>query len=218
MVDETDAVPVRVEVVSHPLVRDALAVVRDKSTPNARFRRELERIGLVLLVEATRRLATSEVHVETPLAPTVAEKLSTQPVVVPVLRAGLGFVHAAQELLPDADTGFIGVSRDEATFEPRPYVTKLPETLAGRPCIVLEPMLATGGSMAHTCRLLMERGAAGPIVVVSALVAPEGIAQLESKGLDVVIFTAAVDERLDDDAFIVPGLGDAGDRLFGAPH
>jgi uracil phosphoribosyltransferase len=137
--------------------------------------------------------------------------------VVPILRACLGFVHDAQELMPNADIGFIGISRDEATFQPKPYVNKLPETLAGRQCIVLDPMLATGGSLAHACQLLLERGATGTIIVVCVLAAPEGIAVLEEAGLDLAIYTAAVDERLNDTAFIVPGLGDAGDRQFGSP-
>jgi uracil phosphoribosyltransferase len=120
--------------------------------------------------------------------------------------------------MPNADVGFIGISRDEETFQPKPYVNKLPETLAGRLCIVLDPMLATGGSLAHTCRLLIERGAEGPITVVCALVAPEGIAFLEAEGLDLISYTASIDERLNEHAFIVPGLGDAGDRQFGAPR
>jgi len=211
-------VPIRVEVVSHPLVQDSLARVRDRATPNALFREELERVGMLLLAEATRHLATADITVETPLTVTRGKTLSTQPVVIPVLRAGLGFVHAAQALMPNADVGFIGISRDEETFQPKPYVNKLPETLEGRPCIVLDPMLATGGSLAHTCHLLLERGAEGPILVVCALVAPEGVAYLESEGLDLLIYTASVDERLNEHAFIVPGLGDAGDRQFGAPH
>jgi hypothetical protein len=111
----------------------------------------------------------------------------------------------------------IGVARDETTFQPKQYVNKLPETLAGRQCIVLDPMLATGGSLAHTCQLLLERGATGTIIVVCVLAAPEGIAVLEQAGLDLDIYTAAVDERLNEHAFIVPGLGDAGDRQFGSP-
>ena len=140
-----------------------------------------------------------------------------QPVVVPILRAGLGFVHAAQELLPDADVGFVGISRDEATFAPKPYVNKLPESLAGRPVIVVDPMLATGGSLVHTVELLLERHAPTPITVVCALCAPEGIARLQPAGLSLHVVTAAVDDHLNDSAFIVPGLGDAGDRQFGPP-
>lgn len=209
--------PVVVHQVDHPLIADALVRVRDASTPNALFRQELERIGVLLLAEATRHLPTRAVRVTTPLIETGGHALVSQPIVVPVLRAGLGFVHPAQELLPNADVGFIGISRDEETFQPKPYVNKLPESLAGRQCIVLDPMLATGGSLAHACQLLIERGATGTIIVVCVLAAPEGIALLERAGFDLEVFTAAIDERLNEHAFIVPGLGDAGDRQFGSP-
>ena len=209
--------PVVVHHVDHPLIADALVRVRDVSTPNALFRQELGRIGALLLAEATRSLPTTGVKVATPLTETDGRVLASQPIVVPVLRAGLGFVQAAQELLPDADIGFIGISRDEATFQPKSYVNKLPENIAGRQCIVLDPMLATGGSLAHACQLLIDHGATGTIIVVCVLAAPEGIAVLEAAGLDLEIFTAALDERLNEHAFIVPGLGDAGDRQFGSP-
>jgi uracil phosphoribosyltransferase len=209
--------PVAVHHVDHPLIADSLVRVRDANTPNAIFRQEIERIGSLLLAEATRNLPTQTVRVTTPLTETSGRVLAAQPVVVPVLRAGLGFLHAAQELLPNADIGFIGVSRDEATFQPKSYVNKLPESLAGRQCIVLDPMLATGGSLAHACQQLIERGATGTIIVVCVLAAPEGIQVLEQAGLDLAIYTAAVDERLNEHAFIVPGLGDAGDRQFGSP-
>ena len=209
--------PVVVHHVDHPLIADALVRVRDVSTPNALFRQELGRIGALLLAEATRSLPTTGVKVTTPLTETDGRVLASQPIVVPVLRAGLGFVQAAHELLPDADIGFIGISRDEATFQPKSYVNKLPENIAGRQCIVLDPMLATGGSLAHACQLLIDHGATGTIIVVCVLVAPEGIAVLEAAGLDLEIFTAALDERLNEHAFIVPGLGDAGDRQFGSP-
>ena len=201
--------------VDHPLIADSLVRVRDVRTPNALFRQELSRIGMLLIAEATRSLPTRPVRVTTPLTETDGRELMAQPIVIPVLRAGLGFVQAAQDLLPNADVGFIGVSRDEATFQPKPYVNKLPESLAGRQCIVLDPMLATGGSLAHTCQLLLERGATGTIIVVCVLAAPEGIAMLETAGIDIELYTAAVDERLNENAFIVPGLGDAGDRQFG---
>lgn len=207
-----------VHIVEHPLIADSLTRIRDVNTPNALFRQELERVGTLLLAEATRELATRPVRVTTPLVETDAHVLVSQPVVVPVLRAGLGFVHAAQELMPNADVGFVGISRDETTFEPKPYVNKLPESLAGRSCFVLDPMLATGGSLAHACKLLMERGATGPLTVICVLAAPEGIEFLRSTDLDLRIFTAALDDHLNDNAFIVPGLGDAGDRQFGAPH
>jgi len=207
--------PVEVTIVDHPLIADALVRVRDLNTPNTLFRQELERVGKLLLADATRHLPTEAVKVETPLEVTDGRVLATQPVVIPILRAGLGFVHAAQELMPAADIGFIGMSRDEETFQPKPYVNKLPETLAGRVCIVLDPMLATGGSLAATCRLLLEKGAPGPIIVVCVLAAPEGIQRLRDDALDLRIYTASVDSHLNDSAFIVPGLGDAGDRQFG---
>ena len=209
--------PVALHVVDHPLIADSLTRVRDKNTPNAMFRQELERIGILLMAEATRGLTTHSVRVQTPLVETDGRQLTMQQIVVPVLRAGLGFLHAAQELLPNADVGFIGVARDEATHQPMPYVNKLPESLAGRQCIVLDPMLATGGSLAHTCQLLVERGATGTIIVVCVLAAPEGIDMLRTANLDLAVYTASLDERLNETAFIVPGLGDAGDRQFGSP-
>lgn len=205
-----------VTVVDHPLVADSLARIRDRDTPNALFRQNLERIGTMLIAEATRTLPTIDSTVTTPLTDAAARRLAVQPIVIPVLRAGLGFVHAAQELLPEADVGFVGISRDEATFQPEPYVNKLPESLHGRPTIVIDPMLATGGSLAHTVRLLMERGAPEPISVVCALAAPEGLQHLRDEGLNLNVVTAAIDHHLNDQAFIVPGLGDAGDRLFGS--
>ncbi len=207
---------ITVTLVDHPLVADSLANIRDRTTPNALFRQNLERIGTLLLAEATRSLPTYDTTVETPLTTAPAKRLRVQPVVVPVLRAGLGFVHAAQDLMPDADVGFIGISRDEETFEPKPYVNKLPESIANRPIIVIDPMLATGGSLVHTVRLLLERGAASPITVVCALAAPEGIQRLRDEGLDLHVITAAIDDHLNEHAFIVPGLGDAGDRQFGS--
>ncbi len=208
---------VTVTLVDHPLVVDALARIRDKTTPNALFRQNLERIGTLLMARATETLPTVDSTVETPLTTAAVKRLAVQPVVVPILRAGLGFVHAAQELLPDADVGFVGISRDEETFAPKPYVNKLPESLAGRPVIVIDPMLATGGSLVHTVQLLLERDAPLPITVVCALCAPEGIEQLRAAGLSVHVVTAAIDDRLNEHAYIVPGLGDAGDRQYGPP-
>jgi uracil phosphoribosyltransferase len=208
---------VTVTVIDHPVVADALARIRDVGTPNALFRQNLERIGSLLLVKATEQLPTVVAEVQTPLTTAPARRLAVQPVVVPILRAGLGFVHAAQELLPDADVGFIGITRDEATHLPRPYVNKLPESLAGRPVIIIDPMLATGGSLVHTCEVLAEREAPLPLIAVCALCAPEGIERLREAGLSVHVVTAAVDDHLNDQAFIVPGLGDAGDRQFGPP-
>ena len=203
--------------VDHPVCSDALARIRDRDTPNALFRQNLERIGGLLIAEATKNLPTVDGTVETPLTTAPARRIAVQPVVVPILRAGLGFVGPAQELLPNADIGFIGMARNEHTHQPEPYVNKLPESLAGRPVIVLDPMLATGGSLISAVELLLARGAPTPITVVCALAAPEGIAALEAAGLSIHLVTAAIDDHLNEQAFIVPGLGDAGDRQFGTP-
>jgi len=204
-------------IVDHPLVLDALTRIRDVNTPNALFRQHLERIGMLLIAEATQTLPTIEGTVATPLTETSATRLAVQPVIVPILRAGLGFLAPAQQLLPAADIGFIGIARNEETHEPEPYVNKLPDNIGERPVIVVDPMLATGGSLIHTLELLVQRGAQQPLTVICALCAPEGIAAVDASGIDVTLFTAAVDEHLNDQAFIVPGLGDAGDRQFGAP-
>ncbi len=204
-------------IVDHPLVLDALTRIRDVDTPNALFRNNLERIGMLLIAEATQTLPTVEGTVTTPLTEAPATRIAQQPVIVPILRAGLGFLTPAQQLLPAADIGFIGIARNEETHEPEPYVNKLPDNISERPVIVVDPMLATGGSLIHTLELLVERGAQQPMTVICALCAPEGIAAVEASGIDVTLFTAAVDDHLNENAFIVPGLGDAGDRQFGAP-
>jgi uracil phosphoribosyltransferase len=204
-------------VVDHPLVMDALARIRDVNTPNPLFRRNLERIGTLLIAEATVTLPTVEDTVETPLTTATVRRLAVQPVIVPILRAGLGFLAPAQDLLPLADIGFIGIARNEETHQPEPYVNKLPESFRNRPVIVVDPMLATGGSLIHTLELLIANGAQQPITVVVALAAPEGIQAVEDSGIDIILFTAAVDDHLNENAYIVPGLGDAGDRQFGAP-
>jgi uracil phosphoribosyltransferase len=208
---------VETTLVDHPVCTDALAQIRDRNTPNALFRQNLERIGGLLIAEATKNLPTVDGTVETPLTTAPARRIAVQPVVVPILRAGLGFVGPAQELLPNADIGFIGMARNEVTHQPEPYVNKLPESLAGRPVIVLDPMLATGGSLISAVELLLARGAPEPITVVCALAAPEGIAALEAAGFSIRLVTASIDDHLNEHAFIVPGLGDAGDRQFGTP-
>jgi len=202
-------------VVDHPLTAVRLTILRDATTTNTEFRRALDGLSGMLVYEATRALATSEVTVTTPLADTAGRRLVRAPMLVPILRAGVGMVEAALRLLPDAEVGFVGLARDEETFLPQPYLAKLPDSLAERPVFVLDPMLATGGSLEFTCRLLLERGAPEPIRVVCVLAAPEGIERMERSGIDVAITTAAVDDHLNDKAYIVPGLGDAGDRQFG---
>jgi uracil phosphoribosyltransferase len=157
--------------------------------------------------------------VQTPLAPAPGYRLAVQPVFVPILRAALGMVEAALQWVPDADVSYVGLARNEHTFQPDSYLDKLPPSLANRPTFVLDPMLATGGSLAYCCQLVADRGAPTPITVVCVLAAPEGITRLtdwsNAAGIDVNIYTAAVDERLNDTAYILPGLGDAGDRQFG---
>jgi uracil phosphoribosyltransferase len=145
----------------------------------------------------------------------VGFRVAGEPLLVPVLRAGLGMAGIAHDLLPEAQMGFVGLARDEATHQPHVYLESLPQAVAGRPVFVLDPMLATGGSLVHCCRSLVERGA-DDITVVCVLAAPEGLARLKAASLPVRVVTASIDERLDDQAFIVPGLGDAGDRQFGA--
>ncbi len=205
----------RVDVVEHPLVATRLTVLRNKSTEPPVFRVALRELATMLIYEAARELVTVGYTVATPLTPTSGRRLATAPIVIPVLRAGLGMLEAALGLLPEARTGFIGLARDEKTFQPHAYLESLPENLAGYPVLLLDPMLATGGSAAHCLNLLADRGATG-MIMICVLAAPEGIAALDASGFDVRVVTASIDERLNDDAFIVPGLGDAGDRQFGA--
>ena len=206
---------VDVTVIHHPLAAERLTILRDAGTPNAEFRAALDGLAGMLVYEATRRLPSQEVPVVTPMGPAQGRRLSSVPMLVPILRAGVGLVNGALRLLPAAEVGFIGLARDEETFEPRAYMESLPADLTGRPVIVLDPMLATGGSLEHCASLLTSRGATD-ITVICALAAPEGLRRLDASGLPLRIVTASVDERLNDRAFIVPGLGDAGDRQFGA--
>ena len=204
-----------VQVVDHPLAKARLSTMRDARTDNATFRAALRDLTLMLVYEAMRDAPLRTAPIHSPVARTVCYTLSQPPLLVPVLRAGLGMVDAAQAFIPESQIGFVGVARDEETHEPTPYMVSLPETLQGRPVFVLDPMLATGGSMAYTISLLTARGAAD-VTAVCVLAAPEGIARLRDSGLPVRLLTASVDERLNDSAYIVPGLGDAGDRQFGA--
>jgi uracil phosphoribosyltransferase len=205
---------VELSVVDHPLAARLLTRLRDETTDRATFRVAMDELAGMLVYEACRTLPTEPVEVTSPMGPATGVRLPSPPLVVPVLRAGLGLHGAVIRLLPETDTAFIGVSRNEETLVPEPYMNSVPTDLAGRPVLVLDPMLATGGSLAHACRILRERGA-GPLTGVCVLAAPEGLAHIEQSGLVERVVTAAVDERLDERAFIVPGLGDAGDRLFG---
>lgn len=197
----------------HPIAAARLAALRDATTSSQGFRAALAELAGMLVYEATRDLPTVDVTVRTPVADAPGRRLAETPLLVPVLRAALGMVDAAVGLLPEAQVGFVGLARDEQTHQPRAYLESLPADLAGRRVLVLDPMVATGGSLVHCLRLLAARGA-GPLTVVCVLAAPEGLARIEALGVDVV--TAAVDSGLNERAFIVPGLGDAGDRQFGA--
>ena len=205
---------VQLTVVDHPLARARLSRMRDERTDNANFRAALRDLTQMLVYEATRDQELLEEPITTPVTGTTGYRLAAPPLIVPVLRAGLGMADTAHRMLPEAQMGFVGLARDEVTFEPRAYLESLPASLAGRPVLVLDPMLATGGSLLHCCRLLTSRGCEA-ITVVCVLAAPEGLRALEESGLPLRVVTASIDERLNDRAYIVPGLGDAGDRQFG---
>lgn len=203
-----------VRIVDHPLAAARLTTLRDERTNNAAFRSALRDLTLMLVYEATREAAVEPVPVRTPLAETTGYRLRNPPLLVPVLRAGLGMVDQAHALIPEARVGFVGVARDEQTNQPTPYLESLPDDLSAQPVMVLDPMLATGGSMAHTVELLLDRNAVD-ITAICVVVAPEGLAAVGEVAPRLRLFTATIDERLNDIAYIVPGLGDAGDRQFG---
>jgi len=202
-------------VVDHPLARARLTTMRDARTDSAAFRAALHELTVMLVYEATREAPVATERIHTPVARTDGYRLSNPPLLVPVLRAGLGMADQAHKLIPEAQMGFVGLARNEETLQPTPYMESLPADLAGRPVFVLDPMLATGGSMEYTIRLLTDRGATD-VTAVCALAAPEGIKHLSEAQLPVRLVTAAIDERLNDSGYIVPGLGDAGDRQYGA--
>lgn len=201
-------------VVDHPLAAARLTTLRDANTDNAGFRAALRDLTLMLVYEATRDIAVETVPVRTPLAETTGCRLASPPLLVPVLRAGLGMVDQAHALIPEARVGFVGVARNEETHQPTPYLESLPEDLSTQPVIVLDPMLATGGSMVHTVELLFSRNAVD-IMAICVVAAPEGLTALEKAAPNIRLVTATIDECLNDIAYIVPGLGDAGDRQFG---
>jgi uracil phosphoribosyltransferase len=208
----------RVTVVDHPVVAAKLSALRDVSTDTSRFRRLVDDLVTLLAYEATRAVSIEPVPVQTPLASTTGVRLtSPPPLVVPVLRAGVGMLDGLTRLLPDAEVGFAGLVRDETTAQPSWYAERLPESAAGRAVFVLDPMLATGGTLVAVVEALLGRGAEA-VTCVCLLAAPEGVARVEASfpGDQVSLVVAAVDERLDDRAYILPGLGDAGDRLFGS--
>ena len=203
-----------VTVVSHPLIEHSLTVLRDKNTRTEEFRRHADVVSKVLLIEALKELHLKDKPIETPLAPFTGKELSDDVIVVPVLRAGLAMLTALRDFLPSMAVGFIGLERDEQTAIAREYYKKIPKIFSTHIVLVIDPMLATGGSMDDTIKAVKAKGAKR-IVAVSIVSAPEGLGRVTKAHPDVPIITAALDERLNDKAYIVPGLGDFGDRYFG---
>lgn len=208
-----------VHVADHPLIAHKLTYLRDKRTDSPTFRRLAEELMTLLAYEATREVRVEPFEIETPVSPTKGIKLSKpKPLIVPILRAGLGMLEGMVRLLPSAEVGFLGMQRNEETLEALTYANRLPDDLTGRQVFVLDPMLATGGSMADAIHFLIDRGA-DDITAVCLLAAPEGIAHLERSlagvTVHVKVVTGAIDQQLNDKGYIVPGLGDAGDRLYG---
>jgi uracil phosphoribosyltransferase len=206
-------------IVDHPLVAHKLTALRDERTDSPTFRRLTEELVTLLAYEATRGVRVTPVTVQTPVGPAVGVKLAPpRPLVVPILRAGLGMLEGMSRLMPTAEVGFVGMVRNEQTLVASTYAERLPDDLSGRQCYVLDPMLATGGTLAEAVRFLVRRGA-DHITCICLLAAPEGIeritALLEDLEVPCTLVTAAVDERLNEQGYIVPGLGDAGDRLYG---
>ncbi|MCD0482372.1 uracil phosphoribosyltransferase [Streptacidiphilus sp. ASG 303] len=207
----------RIHVLDHPLVAHKLSTLRDERTDSPTFRRLADELVTLLAYEATRDVRTDEVEITTPVAVTTGTRLSyPRPLVVPILRAGLGMLDGMTRLLPTAEVGFLGMIRNEETLEASTYATRMPDDLSGRQVYVLDPMLATGGTLVAAIRMLIDRGA-DDVTAICLLAAPEGVAAMEKDlaGLPVTVVTAAVDDHLNEQGYIVPGLGDAGDRLYG---
>jgi uracil phosphoribosyltransferase len=209
----------QVHVADHPLISHKLTVLRDERTDSPTFRRLVDELVTLLAYEATRHVRVEPVEVMTPVAPATGVRLKDpRPLVVPILRAGLGMLEGMQRLLPTAEVGFLGMVRNEETLEAVTYAERLPDDLTGRQCYVLDPMLATGGTLAVAIDFLVRRGA-DHITAICLLAAPEGIARTEADLADIDVpvnlVIAGVDERLNELGYIVPGLGDAGDRLYG---
>ncbi len=206
-------------VIDHPLVAHKVSLLRSQDTANPTFRQLVEELVTLLAYEATREVRVDEVQVVTPITTTTGVALSKpRPLVVPILRAGLGMLEGMMRLIPTAEVGFVGMVRDEETLQPFTYAERLPHDLSGRQCYVLDPMLATGGSLGGTVQFLVDRGA-DHITAICLIAAPEGVARMRELvdpiGVPCTLVCAALDERLNEVGYIVPGLGDAGDRLYG---
>ena len=208
----------RLHVAEHPLIAHKLTVLRNKDTASPTFRLLVDELVTLLAYEATREVRTRSIEVTTPVATAVGTRLDDpRPLVVPILRAGLGMLEGMTRLLPTAEVGFLGLQRDEETLQAITYANRLPDDLSGRQCFVLDPMLATGGTLVAAIDYLFERRARD-VTCICLLAAPEGLRVVEDHvgdRADVKVVVAAVDERLNEKAYIVPGLGDAGDRLYG---
>ena len=208
----------RLHVIDHPLVAHKLTVLRNQETASPTFRLLVDELVTLLAYEATREVRTEPHTITTPVTTTVGTRIADpRPLVVPILRAGLGMLDGMTRLLPTAEVGFLGMQRDEETFEAITYANRLPDDLTGRQCFLVDPMLATGGTLVAAINFLFDRGARD-VTAVCLLAAPEGLEILDKAigdRVDVKVVVAAVDERLDENGYIVPGLGDAGDRLYG---
>jgi uracil phosphoribosyltransferase len=203
--------------IDHPCVQHKLAIIRDIDTGHKKFRELATEITEFLCYEALKSIKTKEVEVQTPLATAVCNILDTDIVVVPILRAGVGMLEGILELVPTARVGFVGLYRDEETKQPVSYYERFPPQAKGGTCIIIDPMLATGGSTIAAIDRLKEFGA-GEIIVICIVTCREGLDLVEAAHPDVPVYTASIDDRLDENKYIVPGLGDAGDRLFGTSH
>lgn len=207
----------RIHVADHPLITHKLTVLRDKNTPSPVFRQLVEELVTLLAYEATREVRTTKVEIETPVIKTVGVKLShPRPIIIPILRAGLGMLEGIVKLLPTAEVGFLGIKRDEETLQPYTYANRLPDDLTNRQVFIIDPMLATGGTLIDSIDYVFERGATD-VTCICLLGAPEGLKAVEDHigNKDVKIVLGALDEKLNEHGYIVPGLGDAGDRLYG---
>lgn len=206
------------QILSHPLIEHKLTVLRDKTTPSNTFRELVSELVMLEAYEATRMLSVEDREIETPICPMTGKHLaSPRPMIVPIFRAGLGMLDGMTRLLPTGEVGFLGMKRDEETLDIVTYANRLPDDLTGRECFLLDPMLATGGTLIAATHYLAERGAKN-ITAINILAAPEGLKRLEQEldpQVDLNVVVCAVDSHLNDQSYIVPGLGDAGDRLYG---
>ena len=201
-------------IMDHPLIHHKLSLIRDENTGTKDFRQTVSEIGMLMAYDVTRNLPTYDVDVQTPVGIAHSQKLATEVVIVPIIRAGLGMVEGILTLIPTAKVGHVGMYRDETTLEPQQYYAKFPPLIVDAEVLIVDPMLATGGSVSHTIKILKDRGVTR-ISYVGLVGAPEGVKRVQKEHPDVDIYLACLDEKLNDKGYIVPGLGDCGDRLYG---